>query len=387
MPLNNLNGPLFKDLKVLCFKHFTEVTRWIYENHSTTTSPSNLLPPTLNQLHSESTPPNFDDMILDEDLERIALLIAVGQHSLMLYGTPGTGKSMFSERIASILPPLSSQTHLEVLKIHSSMSEHIPSSLLAGVPPFRSPHHQTSAGAVMGIPENPGEISLAHGGILFLDELPEFRRDILESLREPLETGHIQVSRARHKVTWHARSILVAACNLCPCGWYGSHKRRCTCPTSKILAYRRKVSGPILDRIDLHHNLLEPKKTHAELFKNLGSEKQTKTSVTLKSQVGAAIEFSKHRSRSIDNCANAQIKPKNLATSCGLNSDCLAKLIEETIPEHASPRSVIRSLRVARTLADLKEQPIIVKKDLATAWKWQAEPSARARGDHTLGLI
>jgi magnesium chelatase family protein len=324
---------------------------------------------------------NFDDMILHPMLEKAAIVSSAGMHSILLRGSPGTGKSMLASRLASILPPLAREEHIEALRIYSGLSERLPISLLDGLPPFRAPHHQASAAAILGGPETPGEMALAHGGVLFLDELPEFRRDLLESLREPLETGEIRVSRSRRKVIWKCRVILVAACNNCPCGWNGSSRRTCSCASTRIHAYVGRISGPILDRIDMHVNMPEPEFDTASLFLRLGEEVQKNQTARMRAVVEQVRHTAEKRNRRHGVVFNADLQAKHLAAVSGLSSDEFGALVNRRIPRSASSRSVLRCLRVARTLADVAGRAEMSEDDVDQAWRWQAEKSAQERGD------
>lgn len=326
--------------------------------------------------------PNFDDMVLTPELETAALVIGAGQHSLLLRGTPGTGKSMFAARLASILPPLERDEHIEAMRIHSAVAERLARGLLGGRPPFRAPHHQASAAAVLGGGEQPGELALAHGGVLFLDELPEFRRDLIEALREPLETGEIRVSRTRRKLTWKARIILLAACNNCPCGWAGSARRTCHCSSQRQIQYNQRLSGPILDRIDLHINVPEPVERSGDLLAAL-RHAVSKTE-GMRVRVAAAREFGRARNRTFGVTCNRDLEPKHLAAASGLSESAFAALVNRHVPGSASRRAAVRSLRVARTVADLAASDVIRDEDLKRAWGWQAEPAALARGELVL---
>ncbi|MBI2601507.1 MAG: ATP-binding protein [Deltaproteobacteria bacterium] len=371
--LNQLKVVNTKDLSALAFRHFKDVVEWIFSGEekgalfsSTHTRPQ--------EAKSSGEPnfcePNFDDMILSPSTQSVALVAATGLHSILLHGAPGTGKSMFSARLTSIMPPMSREDHLESLKIHSSVLQKMPESLLGGRPPFRSPHHQSSASAIMGIPEQPGEISLAHGGILFLDEFPEFRRDIIEALREPLETGYVRVSRAKKKVVWNSKITLVAACNACPCGWLGSSLRRCTCPTSRILAYRRKLSGPILDRIDLHVNMLDQSLGKAEIFLQLQEKSTESLTQKLTEKVIHARHFGAKRNEKLGVLYNRDLKADHMIIASGLDTRQFKTLVDSCTPKYATRRSLIRSLRVARTLADLSNKDEIDRGHLLQAWSW-----------------
>lgn len=374
-----VDGGRTKRMQVLGFESLKAVLAWLYEGDLE--GAQTLKEPDF-QRRETAEGPDFDDMILEPSLERAALVVAAGMHSILLRGAPGTGKSMFSARLASLLPRLGSQEHVEAMRIYSVATERLPAGLLAGRPPFRAPHHQASAAAILGTPENPGEIALAHGGILFLDELPEFRRDLLESLREPLETGEVRVSRSRRKVLWRARSILIAACNNCPCGWFGSARKTCSCVYARLVAYRQRLSGPILDRIDVHLNMPETSEATADLFLKLHdparSEGRTRR---LADAVAAARAYAAGRNEAVGARYNRDLTAEHLVTVSGLAPARFATLVNETFPKTASRRSVIRSLRVARTLADLDGEPAIRREDLGLSWSWTAEGAAQGRGE------
>ena len=194
---------------------------------------------------------NFDDMILSEELENIACVVATGHHNLFMTGSPGTGKSMFSERL-SIFPLLQDQEKIDSFRIYSCFPGTVDPKILNATRPFRAPHHSASPSAVRKSEHSPGEISLAHGGLLFLDEFPEFRKDVIEALRESLETGQIRISRAKFKSSWPSKFILLVAANTCQMDGGSQEKLMYLPGTQKIMAYKRKLSGPILDHIDIH---------------------------------------------------------------------------------------------------------------------------------------
>ncbi len=364
---------------VLAFFHFTDVLLWLLEGHSP--KPSACLPTHIPPIRKER--PTFDDMHLTACMQQVALVTATGRHNLLLWGAPGTGKSMFSARISSILPPLSNPELWESLRTYSLLTTHLSEERIQGQAPFRNPHHQASAPAILGSCERPGELALAHGGVLFLDELPEFRRDILEGLREPLETGWVHVSRAQHKMAWRARVTLVAACNNCPCGWHGSKRKRCSCPMVKIQAYRRRLSGPILERIDLHLNMEETPVASPDLFIPSSRTDQTKR---LAAQVQKAIEFGRNRNRSLGILYNCELQSEQILEASGHTAASFPSLISNSFAPSSSPRSLVRAFRVARTLADLEAEEKISNLHIEQALAWQAEAAARERGDHMMGL-
>ncbi len=382
--LGELNPHQAKPLQALAFNSLKEVLAWLIEGQSEPsvawlrTTPARAMAP-------ETKRPDFDDMILAPAMELAALTVATGMHSLLMRGTPGTGKSMLAARLASILPNLNRAEHIEAMRIYSSVSERMPANLLMGRPTYRAPHHQASSAAILGGPDTPGEMALAHGGVLFLDELPEFRRDLLEALREPLETGEIRVSRAKRKVVWRSRVILVAACNNCPCGWFGSARRRCRCPTGRLLAYRQRLSGPILDRIDLHLNVPEPSEETASLFIRLSGSFKESPTARLCRRVEEARSFGRRRNRAFNAPFNRDLEAHHLVAASGLEPAIFSTMVNQTVPRSASSRAVIRCLRVARTLADLDQSVAVRPADLLQAWLWQAEPAARERGEELDG--
>jgi magnesium chelatase family protein len=323
---------------------------------------------------------DYDDMHLPPELKQLALTCAVGRHSLLLRGSPGAGKSMFITRLPSILPPMNRQEHFQALQTYSMYQSFVPIPILKGRPPFRHPHHSSSPQALLGTALEPGDLSLAHGGVLFLDELPEFRRDLLEALREPLENGLVNISRAQKKCQWPARVQFLAACNNCPCGWYGSRRHECRCPSNRLIAYWARISGPILDRIDIHFNVPEMEQPAIQLFASPENAPKGQTA-KLRESVARCVEFAAARHAELGVRANAEISADQMPAASGCTAQQFDALLEIFIPLRLSNRAILRSLRVARTLADLDGSEAIRTQHVRKAVSWQAVMAARERGE------
>ncbi len=294
--------------------------------------------------------PDLTDVRGHEGVKRALEVVAAGGHNLLLVGPPGSGKTMLARRLPGILPPLSFSEALEVTRCHSVAGLLPPGEPLVRLRPYRAPHHTVSDAGLVGggsIPR-PGEASLAHRGVLFLDELPEFRRPALEALRQPLEAGSVRISRARASVRYPARFLLVAAMNPCPCGFLGDGTGRCTCDPGRVSRYRARVSGPLLDRIDLHVEV--PRLPFREMERRECGE----TSAAIRERVIRARRIQEERFRGVDGLhSNAGMDAARVRRHCAPSPE-VARLLGRAVERlRLSGRAYHRVLKVARTLADL----------------------------------
>lgn len=305
--------------------------------------------PKWEQTKRERQIPDFREVLGQEIAKRALEIAAAGGHNLLMVGPPGSGKSMLAKRLPSILPEMTKEESLEVTQIHSILGLVDPEDPLVTVRPFRSPHHTVTAPGMAGggsVPK-PGEISLAHRGVLFLDELPEFRKDTMEVLRQPLEDGTVTITRASGSETYPCEFMLVCAMNPCRCGWYGDPSGRCTCSEMSVQNYVNRISGPLLDRIDI---IIE---VPAVSFEDLRARQEGEPSAEIRKRVNAAREVQHRRFSGTGIVSNAHMGPDQLREACALNQTC-ADLMQEAYDSLGlTARSYDRILKVARTIADL----------------------------------
>lgn len=312
--------------------------------------------------------PNPDNIIGQQKAKRALQIMAAGRHNLIFCGPPGSGKSALAKMSKSLLPPLDDEEKLEVMKIYSTLGI-INTISKSNIRPFRCPHHSSSAKAIIGGNNlQPGEMSLAHRGLLFLDELPEFSRDVLEALREPLEEGVINISRVIGSESFPARFVLIGAMNPCPCGFYGDHEKNCSCNKRSIEVYRKKISGPILDRIDLFVDI-----KRFSWLKN--TDKPTKNTANnakiIREQISLAAEKQKRRLMGTPWKSNAEIPSTAIEQIGYFQEDSLRLAKEATEKLKLSIRSYFKILKVARTIADLEGQEKVTKDHIAEALQYR----------------
>ena len=318
---------------------------------------------------------DFSDVKGQRVAKRALEIAAAGGLNVLMIGSPGSGKTMLVRRLPSIMPPMTLDEALETTKIHSVAGRIGAGSGLIGQRPFRSPHHLTSRVALIGggSTPQPGEISLAHNGVLFLDELPEFGRTLIETLRQPMEEGRVTVSRAKYTVEYPADFMLMAAMNPCPCGYYGHPSRECVCSQSAVYQYMNRISGPVLDRIDLHVHVSPLS------FSELYGERPEESSATIRLRVVAARATQQARFAGLPIHCNASMGSKQIRAFCPLPAESETMLRRAMERMHLSARAYDRIVKVARTIADLAGEARIAPAHIAEAIRYRSLDRESAR--------
>jgi len=310
---------------------------------------------------------DFENIKGQESAKRALEIAAAGAHNILMKGPPGAGKTLMARSFATILPKLSFEESLEVTKIYSVANLLSRENPIITTRPFRSPHHTTSHIGLIGggnIP-HPGEISLAHRGVLFLDEFPEFPRQVLEALRQPMEDGHVTISRAAGRVLFPSRFTLVAAANPCPCGFLGDEARSCVCSPSAITRYQKRISGPILDRIDIHITVPAVK------VEKLTQDQKSESSKSIQSRVQKARDTQQKRFKGTKIKSNSEMSPKMMKQFAALDNESITLLKQAISKLSLSVRSFHKVVKIARTIADLEASSKIKSNHIAEALQYR----------------
>jgi len=311
---------------------------------------------------------DFSDVCGQENVKRALEIAAAGGHNLLMIGPPGAGKTMLAQRLSTIIPSLTFEESLETSKVYSVMGLMPKSQGLITARPFRAPHHTVSDAGLIGGGQTPrpGEVSLAHNGVLFLDEMPEFKKNVLEVLRQPMESGVVTISRANSTVTYPANFILVGAMNPCPCGFFGDLKRECTCSYREIRRYRTRISGPLMDRIDIHTDV------PSVPFKDLTGVSQGQSSSEIRQMVIAARKIQEKRLRKTKIHTNAMMNSRQIRRFCQIDEKSNA-LLEMAMEKFGlSARALSRILKISRTIADLAACVDIEQAHIAEAIQYRS---------------
>lgn len=358
VPVENApEAALVEDMKVFSFRSLGELASYLSGEQQVEAICPQQKSKVLEIIH------DFAEVKGQTSAKRAMEIAAAGGHNLIMVGSPGSGKTMLAKCMPSILPQMSMQESLEVTQIYSISGQLQSLERLIMQRPFRSPHHSISNAGLVGGGRNPlpGEISLAHHGVLFLDELPEFRKDVLELMRQPMEEGQLTIARALGSFSFPSRFMLLAAMNPCPCGYYGDPQRPCTCSELSIQKYRNRISGPLLDRIDLHVDV--PRLSYRDMVEP-GSSERSET-IRLRVENARERQLARFRNQSLPN--NAAMQSKQIKQFCSLSHESQALLNLAFRKQKWSARAYDRILKVSRTIADLADSKEILPSHLAEA--------------------
>jgi len=361
---NAVEAAVIKDVKIIPVSNLEELIGHLEERNLIKVQPITEFQPGINQSMMD-----ISEIKGQENAKRALMVAAAGGHHLLMTGPPGAGKTMMAQALVSILPPPSLEEAIEISQIYSAAGL-LKENTFLNYRPFRSPHHTASPISIIGGGQNPkpGEISLAHRGILFLDEIPEFRRDLLESLRQPLESGSVCVSRVKNTLIFPAKFSLVAAMNPCPCGYFGDEQKECRCSANEVFRYQKKISGPLLDRIDIQ---IEVPRVKIDELRN--KNRDTNISEKIKNQVLKARKIQGERFNKIKPKLHVNSEMSSKQVDEFVNFDSSAENFLKNILEKSfvSARGYYRILKIARTIADLEESEKTSANHLAEAFQYR----------------